>query len=209
MNETLRTALVVLATASVTSVLLPVEAQAAGQLMTIVDPSSDSKARVDAGRLRVGDGLGPLSVDGSVSSVPAGRPLQVWLAAGSSTGSADVDSSTEYTVPAGKEFVVTHISGTAVLPDGQAVTVLHLLTHEDAIADGGLGITARHMLAPENYVSANGKRTFTFEDSVLFTATSGARLHLVGDRSHTTGSASLNFHVSGYLRSLPVLTPRS
>ena len=53
------------------ALLLPVGARATGQLVTLVDPSTSSKARVDAGKLRVGDGSGPLSVDGRVGSYPA------------------------------------------------------------------------------------------------------------------------------------------
>jgi len=50
------------------AVLLPVGATAAGQLVTIVDEDSSSTAQVDDGFLRVGDGTGPLTVDGTVAS---------------------------------------------------------------------------------------------------------------------------------------------
>src|SRR6266542_4193978 len=53
------------------ALLLPVGARATGQLVTLVDPSTSSKARVDAGKLRVGDGSGALSVDGRVGRYPA------------------------------------------------------------------------------------------------------------------------------------------
>jgi hypothetical protein len=54
------------------AVVAPVGAHAAGQLVSIVDSQSDTDmALVDAGRLRVGDGSGALTVDGTVTTVPA------------------------------------------------------------------------------------------------------------------------------------------
>jgi hypothetical protein len=50
-------------------VLAPIGVQAAGQLASIVDSDSDTDiAQVDAGKLRVGDGSGNLTVDGTVQS---------------------------------------------------------------------------------------------------------------------------------------------
>jgi hypothetical protein len=50
-------------------VLLPTGVQAVGQLMSIVDEDSDADlAQVDAGSLRVGDGSGALTVDGTVQA---------------------------------------------------------------------------------------------------------------------------------------------
>jgi hypothetical protein len=48
--------------------MAPVASQAAGTLMTIVDTDGTSQSQVDAGKLRVGDGAGNLTVDGSVKS---------------------------------------------------------------------------------------------------------------------------------------------
>ena len=49
-------------------VLTPVGVMAAaGQLVTVKDPLTSSKARVDTGKLRVGDGSGPVTVDGNVT----------------------------------------------------------------------------------------------------------------------------------------------
>jgi hypothetical protein len=56
-------------------VLVPVGASAAGQLFSIVDPQTGSKARVDAGRLRVGDGSGPLTVDGVTALAAPAQPF--------------------------------------------------------------------------------------------------------------------------------------
>ncbi len=55
--------------------LLPFGATAAGeQLVRLVDGNGTSKAEVDNGKVRVGDGSGPVSVDGRVSQ-PAVRVL--------------------------------------------------------------------------------------------------------------------------------------
>ena len=63
MRDSFRTILLGLTIGATMALLLPVGANAAGTLMTIVDPDSNSKAQVDAGRLRVGDGDGPLNVE--------------------------------------------------------------------------------------------------------------------------------------------------
>ncbi len=51
-------------------VMLPAGVQAAGQLVSIVDSDSDKdQVKIDAGKLRVGDGAGRLTVDGAVNVV--------------------------------------------------------------------------------------------------------------------------------------------
>jgi hypothetical protein len=58
--------------------LLPIGATAAGTaVMRIVDGNGTSKVEVDAGKLRVGDGAGALSVDGNVKVSDAAGPLTV------------------------------------------------------------------------------------------------------------------------------------
>ena len=68
-------------------VLVPVGVRAAGQLVSIVDSDSDTdQARVDAGKLRVGDGSGNLTVDGSVVAVPGAPTGQSAVSFPVSTG---------------------------------------------------------------------------------------------------------------------------
>ncbi|GAA1941401.1 hypothetical protein [Nocardioides marmoribigeumensis] len=57
--------------------LAPAGAIAAATLMTISDPSNGSRARVDAGRLRVGDGTGALTVDGTTGPAVPAKPFAV------------------------------------------------------------------------------------------------------------------------------------
>ena len=53
---------------SAAAVLAPAGAIAAGSLVTLVDATTGSRARVDSGKVRVGDGSGALTVDGTVKT---------------------------------------------------------------------------------------------------------------------------------------------
>jgi hypothetical protein len=55
----------------------PVAARAAGTLVSIVDPSTGAKAHVTDGKLQIGDGSGPLTVNGNlaVSNFPKLQPV--------------------------------------------------------------------------------------------------------------------------------------
>ena len=57
--------------------MAPAVATAAGTLVSIVDPSSGAKAHVSDGRLQVGDGTGPLTVNGNVNvgNLPNPQPI--------------------------------------------------------------------------------------------------------------------------------------
>lgn len=50
------------------AVLVPAGAIAAGSFVTMVDATTGSRARVDSGKVRVGDGNGALTVDGTVKT---------------------------------------------------------------------------------------------------------------------------------------------
>ena len=63
-RENVRMGVAIVATAGLMSVLMPIGAQAAGTLMTIVDDNTASKAQVVGGRLSVGDGTGRLTTEG-------------------------------------------------------------------------------------------------------------------------------------------------
>jgi hypothetical protein len=76
-------ALFVLAGVGLASLLSPLVGTAlatAGQIVNVSDPANANTAKVDsAGKLYVGDGAGPLSVDGTVASRPA-APASPWSA---------------------------------------------------------------------------------------------------------------------------------
>ena len=69
-RETVKICGVVLATAVAVSLAVPVMVGATGSFVTIQDDAANNNAnaQVDGGKLRVGDGAGGLTVDGTVSS---------------------------------------------------------------------------------------------------------------------------------------------
>ena len=78
--------------------LVPVGVQAAGSLVTLVDPSSNLPAKVDTGnKLRVGDGSGALTVDGTLRVRDASGALTVDQPAAGilATGDCDLNSDGE------------------------------------------------------------------------------------------------------------------
>jgi hypothetical protein len=73
----MQVAILAVAVAAVVA-LLPMGAGAvAGQLVTVKDAKTNSQARVDSGKLRIGDGSGALSVDGTVKVTDGGSALTV------------------------------------------------------------------------------------------------------------------------------------
>jgi hypothetical protein len=59
--------------------LVPIGVQAATNSVSIADPvKATSKARVVQGKLEVGDGAGPLTVDGMVGAQPAAPAIPLW-----------------------------------------------------------------------------------------------------------------------------------
>jgi hypothetical protein len=77
--------------------------------VAIQDPVSGAKAKVSNGRVLVGDGIGALTVDGTVVANHP-RPMPFPLGASSSNSGSNVAEQT-YTVPTGKDLVVTSVSG--------------------------------------------------------------------------------------------------
>jgi hypothetical protein len=94
------------AAAVLASVLVPVGVEAAGPtLVKLVDGDGSSKVQVDGGRVRVGDGAGPLSVDGTVDV----------------DGSVQVDGSVNVAEPVTVNGDVG-LSGNATVKPGQLLT---------------------------------------------------------------------------------------
>lgn len=58
-------------------VLMPVAVYAAATVVNVADPATGNKARVFNGKLSVGDGVGPVSVDGTVRVNDGSGPLTV------------------------------------------------------------------------------------------------------------------------------------
>ena len=70
------------------AVLAPISAQAVGTAVNIVDAVTGSKAKVDAGKVRIGDGSGALTVDGIVAPAVPAKPLAAHGFRGPGTGAA-------------------------------------------------------------------------------------------------------------------------
>lgn len=86
--------------------LSPSVGHAAGALTTLVDSTSATQARVDgAGALRVGDGNGPMTVDGAVTTREA-QPTKAW----SKSGSASTVGGTTIRGPVVAGTVLTHLT---------------------------------------------------------------------------------------------------
>ena len=73
-----RDIVIVIVSVSAAMILTPVGVMAAAsQLVTIKDPTTTSKARVDAGKVRIGDGSGAVTIDGTVQVTDGNGPLGV------------------------------------------------------------------------------------------------------------------------------------
>src|SRR5689334_2540836 len=102
---------VVIAAVCATVVAMPVAVYAAASVVNIGDPYSGSRARVFSGKLQVGDGLGPVTVDGIVNvKPPAGNYSRFKLV-------TDAAAVALYDIPANAGLAITtldaaHESGT-------------------------------------------------------------------------------------------------
>jgi hypothetical protein len=91
----------------------------AGQVVNVSDPTAPNTAKVDAsGRLSVGDGGGPLSVDGTVTS-RAAAPASPWSA------SSDIANGGKYIAgPTTGSINITSLSLSTDAPVGDGVPVV-------------------------------------------------------------------------------------
>ncbi len=87
----------------------------------VMDASTGDRARVIRGALKVGDGLGPLTVDGTVSA-PLARPDAVF----STYARAGETCSTVYQPPSGSAAVVTEANFTVELFSGSGIVAPRL-----------------------------------------------------------------------------------
>src|SRR4051794_8485574 len=93
---------------------------ATGQLVNIADGTNAAQlARVDSGKVRVGDGSGPVTVDGTVTTQSA-LPTQFFRvkAFASSSGCFTLGSP-----PAGKAWILRSASADANRFDGETIAV--------------------------------------------------------------------------------------
>jgi hypothetical protein len=132
-------ALFVLAGVGLASLLSPLVGTAlatAGQVVNVSDPVNANTAKVDsAGKLYVGDGAGPLSVDGTVASRPA-APASPWHA------SEDIQATTRIAGPSASPINVTSLSlSTDALPGSGSIHVFLYGEHVPSSATDCSGTT--------------------------------------------------------------------
>jgi hypothetical protein len=142
---TSRELVAIVAVAVLVASLAPRAVEAATSLMTISDVSNGQTARVDAGKLRVGDGTGPLTVDGTVYSRPLNAALP-WFASENVSSAAFVPLPPG---PVGAAVNVTSISSSALLSTAAAADLAlyvgHVSSSETSCATTPIDATIWHI----------------------------------------------------------------
>ena len=176
--------------ATLIAMMLPVAAGAAGTLMTIVDSDSNSQAQVDGGKLRVGDGDGKLSIDGTVlerATMKGRTPFRDGC--GETTGQGDGQASCQFAaVPAGKTLIVTTLSMQTWQPSDQS------------IYNGNWWVDLEHFYPTNVMIGINGTKRYTsFSFAGELALTSGEILNAGALRANVTGEFVMGASVFGYL----------
>ena len=188
----------------VLALLVPRAAGAVNQLVSIVDGDGTSKAQVDNGMLRVGDGSGKLSVDGAIRiSNTTDKPIPIRgfgapVVASHNSPVSGVSSSTDiYTVPPHKLLVIESVSVDLEIDAGQTFRGI-------AIHVGGSGTTATVLLAPTFTAGKNGVRDdYTFSADFRLYAHPGDTVQAQGFRSESAGGGFITGSIAGYLVPTP------
>jgi hypothetical protein len=183
--------------------LMPASVSAVGSLVSIVDGDGSSKAQVDSGKLRVGDGHGGLTVDGKVKVSSAltkplpvrdfGTPVEGVISPSLPPGETTLGDSVLFTVPQGKRLVVQTVSVLASLPNGQQVTASDITTNQSP----GFIFAIPLQLQGTNGGGDNYGATVPVRAYV----NAGNVLQLLLQRNGSTGSAFITASFSGYLLS--------
>lgn len=182
------------------AVLIPTAVYAAATIVKIEDADSTTLAQVDAGKLRVGDGGGGLTVDGNVGISQSSNTVQpVAREPEQEAGSLTVPSGTGFraftifTVPDGKRLVLETVSARATLPDGQRAGVVFEVDNGDSseISDFVLPLAFELDNGPQHLYGAT--------QEVRGYGIPGGEVELIVTRSASTGSVSINWSISGHL----------
>lgn len=112
-----------MAGACLAALLLPTSVEAAGTTLTRITDGSGPVAKVDStGKLAVGDGSGPLTVDGTVAARPA-RATQPWMNVNGTTLNAATASRILYAGVAKTKLNLTTFSASVPAGNAGSVTV--------------------------------------------------------------------------------------
>ena len=186
--DLLKIAVTLVVSATLIALMLPVAAGAAGQLVTLVDSDSNSQAQVDSGKLRIGDGDGKLSIDGTIleRDTMKGRvPFQD--SCSESVGDGIVIALCDFdVVPTGKTLIITSVSIEAGQASSQSISVARVQV-------------GTAVVYPVNVMtSVSGTRTTLFTFVGEFPLQGGAPNALV-KRTASTGSLNMTAYLTGYL----------
>ena len=176
--------------ASLIALLVPVAAGAAGELMTIVDSDSNSQAQVDGGKLRVGDGSGKLSVDGTILERETMKGRTIYRDdCGETTGQGDNQALCQFAaVPAGKTLIVTAFAMQTWQPSDQS------------IYNANWFVGLHHFYPTNVMVGINGATRYTsFSFAGELPLASGEILQAAALRANVTGDFVMTSSVTGYL----------
>jgi hypothetical protein len=165
----------VMAAATWFALLLPLGARAAGQLVTLVDPVTQGKARVvPPGALRVAEYNDPARTAFSGLALPTVVPGQA------------SDSEVVVTVPAGQRLVIETLSARVVLPQGQRTSQLVVFT-------GG----ARAYI-PLFFMAGGGLDTFQGIAQVTLYVEPGNDVRVFWERNSLSASGLAAIGISGH-----------
>lgn len=189
-----RRLVIAVALVAVGALLAPAGVQAAANLVTIEDSNSNSKAQVDGGKLRVGDGAGTLTVDGTVGAVD-GNAHESFAR---QVDTADfvpgfVANGDGFSVPSGKILVIEHVSVWTRMITGQRMVRASVRTTAS-------GQQVTHDIRPAFVGADSGPADVNLaaEDLRLY-ADPGTTVFLLVERNTPDGGAPVEIAVSGYL----------
>lgn len=167
-----------------------------GGLWTVpVDAVSKAPVKIDAGKMRVGDGSGNLTVDGIVGAVPQKptTPFTKQISATWSEASGHPSSRTTFLVPAGKTLVVESVAVTYNLPQGQT-TDIQVIVDEN---------TVNQVFYPVSYAKqasfAGSFDTFSGTHAVRWYIPAGSLVAIRAFRNGNTGTGAAYATISGFL----------
>ena len=172
----------------------PAAVHASGQLVTLVDRDSDVKTQVDDGKLRVGDGSGALTVNGTVGNSYRGRtPFTRRCVL--ETDSSSLAYCVFDAVPAGTILVITNISATVSVPSAQSVWHFSLDTTPGA---AGSESGAIYLGFDQNTIH-DSERTYKWDHHTEVAVLAGVAPRASVLRTASSGVLSGDVHIHGYL----------
>jgi hypothetical protein len=175
-TPTIRQFVMVMAAVTWFAILLPVGARAAGQLVTIVDPTTSARARVvTPGALRVAE-----------YNDPARQPFVGYVTVALDAGQLG-ESDVVTTVPAGHRLVIDTVTVHVKVPTGQRATYLYVS------ASGPV------LYIPLSFAgSYSGLDHYQGLGQVQMYADPSKIMYATWQRSFTSGAASASFGISGH-----------